>query len=238
MGASNVLAAYAKWAGKVPPTSMQLLVYMAAVSKDSDRRPWFGQGHQALAQHALGRPAPTRGADIAAVERALAPLAKAGAITTDRRAAVRSDGPNTARYRLNLDPFGAPRNSLDVNPDETGTGSTVVTNEDPPRPTNSVAHVPRISESRPPNSVGTPPEFRGTEEYEEYEEREEQEQPTALVAAVTVTRARDSPTGRCDRHGLKAGTRADGSPMCTFCRVDARTATDPPHLRLVHGGAG
>ena len=77
MGASNVLAAYAKWAGKVPPTSMQLLVYMAAVSKDSDRRPWFGQGHQALAQHALGRPAPTRGADIAAVERALAPLAKA-----------------------------------------------------------------------------------------------------------------------------------------------------------------
>lgn len=69
------------------------------------------------------------------------------------------------------------------------------------------------------------------------------DQPTAdLDTAVTVPRARDSPAGECDRHrGFKAGTRADGSEMCTVCRRDARKTpeppTDPPCLRLIEGGA-
>ena len=52
MGASNVHAAYARYAGKVPATSMQLLAFMAVVSKDDDAQPWYGQGHEALAVHA------------------------------------------------------------------------------------------------------------------------------------------------------------------------------------------
>ena len=64
VGASNALAAYVKYAGKVPPQSLTVLVYMALVSKDADERPWFGAGHEALAQHALGRPGPTTLADL------------------------------------------------------------------------------------------------------------------------------------------------------------------------------
>lgn len=103
MGARNTLRAYALYAGKVPATSMQLLAYMATVSKDADEYPWYSQGHEALAQFALGRKEPIQRADIAAVERALTPLFKAKAITTDRPAARRNDGPSTARYRLELD---------------------------------------------------------------------------------------------------------------------------------------
>jgi hypothetical protein len=103
MGARNVIKAYLLYAGKVPSTSMQILAYMATVSKDADEYPWYSQGHEALAIFALGRPEPAQRADIAAVERALTPLFKAKAITTDRKAARRRDGPSTARYRLELD---------------------------------------------------------------------------------------------------------------------------------------
>src|SRR5690606_29696995 len=80
MGASNVIAAYTAWAGKVPATSMQLLAYMAAVSLDSDPQPWFGMGHEALAIHALGYREPTDAA-LRAVRRAIAPLRQAGAVS-------------------------------------------------------------------------------------------------------------------------------------------------------------
>lgn len=102
MGAINVGTAFATYAGRVPATSMCLLAYMALVSKDNDARPWYGQGHAALADAALGRRLPHSKADIVAVERAIAPLVAIGAIEADRRASVRSNGPNTVRYRLNL----------------------------------------------------------------------------------------------------------------------------------------
>lgn len=104
MGATNVATAYALYAGRVPATSMCLLAYMALVSKDNDARPWFGKGHAALADAALGRPLPHTRGDISAVERAITPLLAVGAIEADRRGSVRSSGPNTVRYRLNLSP--------------------------------------------------------------------------------------------------------------------------------------
>lgn len=103
MGARNVLRAYALYAGKIPPLSMQVLTYMAVVSRDADEYPWYSEGHEALALFALGRTEPITRADIGAVERAISALFKAKAITTDRPAARRSDGPSTARYRLELD---------------------------------------------------------------------------------------------------------------------------------------
>lgn len=104
VGATNVATAYALYAGRVPATSMCLLAYMALVSKDNDSRPWFGKGHAALADAALGRQLPHTRADIAAVERAITPLLAVGAIEADRRGSVRTSGPNTVRYRLNLSP--------------------------------------------------------------------------------------------------------------------------------------
>lgn len=152
MGAGNVLRAYDKYAGKVPPLSMVLLAYMAAVSKDTDTAPWFGMGHEALAERALGRPAPVERADVKAVERAVAPLLAAGAIVADRRAAPRSGGAKTVRYRLMLDGGDVPRN-----PGE----------ESGERPPESVQDVPRFPGSRPPESVQSSPGNRGTEEEEE-----------------------------------------------------------------------
>lgn len=112
MGASNVLAAYTAWAGKVPATSMQLLAYMAAVSLDSDPEPWYGMGHEALAVHALGHREPTDAA-LRAVRRAIAPLRRAGAISVARRSAPRRGGASTVRYRLHLDGAATATESID-----------------------------------------------------------------------------------------------------------------------------
>lgn len=252
MGASNVAAAYARWAGKVPPLSMQLLTYMALVAKDNDTAPWYGQGHAALAVHALGRAEPVTRADIAAVERAVAPLVKAGAIKADRKAAVRRDGPSTVRYRLMVGIHNVPRISGDV-PLE-GIDAQLVDNSggDPQRPTDSMSHVPRIPCSRPTESVTTSHGNRGTEEYEEKEEQEEEEvvgaQPGLTVARTHETaKPQDpsppppqhppSPPGRCDRHpAMPAGLDGRGRLRCDSCRAQGRTI-QPPLMRLVPGGA-
>jgi hypothetical protein len=101
MGATNAIAAYQRYAGKVPGLSLAVLVYMALVSKDKDAWPWFTLGQHAIAEHALGRPDP-KAADLRAVQRAIGPLIEAEAVTVDRAGAARSDGNSTARYRLNL----------------------------------------------------------------------------------------------------------------------------------------
>lgn len=103
MGARNALAAYALYAKHLPAKSMQVLAYMALVSKDNDEYPWYSQGHEALASFALGRPDPITETDLKAVQRALKPLFDAKAITVERRGAMRRDAPSTARYRLELD---------------------------------------------------------------------------------------------------------------------------------------
>jgi hypothetical protein len=101
MGATNAIAAYQRYAGKLPGLSLAVLVYMALVSKDKDAWPWFTLGQHAIAEHALGRPDP-KDADLRAVQRAIGPLIDAEAVTVDRAGAARSDGNTTARYRLNL----------------------------------------------------------------------------------------------------------------------------------------
>ena len=104
MGASNAMRAYLLYAGKVPATSMQVLAYMALVSKDADEHPWYSQGHEALAQFALGRREnDITDSDLKSVQRALRPLFDAKAITLERRGAMRRGAPSTARYRLELD---------------------------------------------------------------------------------------------------------------------------------------
>lgn len=108
MGARNVMLAYQLYAGTIPPQSMQLLVYMCLVSKDDDERPWYGQGHVALAENALGRPAPATKSDLRAVERSVSSLLAASAITVGRPAAPRRHGPSTVRYDLNLHLASAP----------------------------------------------------------------------------------------------------------------------------------
>jgi hypothetical protein len=201
MGGANVAAAYQIYAGKVPATSMQVLLYMALVSKDADPHPWFSKGREALAQLALGRPAPFDRADARAVERAVEPLLAIGAIETDRRASVRRDGSSTARYRLNLDPAHAPRKAVGVKgdrdphrPTETVTHAPrkavgVKGDRDPHRPTETVTHAPRIPSSRPTNSVLTPHEKRGAEEKEELSRSEIEEEMADLQTASHPLRA-------------------------------------------------
>ncbi len=170
MGASNVVAAYQLYAGRIPATSMQLLAFMAVVSRDDDDRPWYGQGHEALAIHALGRQAPVGRADIAAVERAISPLLAIGAIEVDRRASVRRDGPSTVRYRLRIvaaEPPQIHEPPVD-NPPQDHNGHSS-------RPTETVTHAPRKPCSRPTETVTTPHENRGTEEPRGTRRSEEEE---------------------------------------------------------------
>jgi len=101
MGAINARAAF-KFAGLVPPTSLACLVYMALISMDTDEKPWFGRGHEALAEHVFGKKPPITESDLRAVRRAISPLLAAKALVVDRRAAIRIDGANTVRYRLQL----------------------------------------------------------------------------------------------------------------------------------------
>lgn len=170
MGASNVAAAFRLYAGRVPPLSMQLLTYMALVSRDDDDRPWYGQGHEALALFALGRPAPATRADIAAVERGISPLLTIGAIEADRRASVRRNGPSTVRYRLRI--VAAEPASIDEPPVDNPVRDH---NGHSARPTDSVTHVPRNPCSRPTESVTTPHGNRGTEEPRGTRRSEEEE---------------------------------------------------------------
>ena len=85
---------------------MLLLIHMAHVSKDTDPDPWYSEGHEALAQFALGRgrSGPLGRADLAAVERAMTPLMDAGVISVVRKSAGSRNGQygRTAKYRLHL----------------------------------------------------------------------------------------------------------------------------------------
>lgn len=184
MGGSNVIDAYRLWAGKVPPLSMQVLAYMAAVSKDHDAVPWFGLGHKALAEWALGRPQPIDDgepgdpADLRAVRRAITPLLEAGAVYVMRRASPNRATHKTVRYGLNLGLYAARHR----------------TESDRVIGRNVAGH---RTESDPPQD-----EFRPTEEYEEEEELQEEE-VVDLSPDLTDARA-------CD-HGMPAHVRC---PLC------------------------
>jgi hypothetical protein len=211
VGAANAIAAYQLYAGRVPPLAMQLLTYMALVSRDHDEHPWFSLGHEALAVHALGRPAPPTRADVKAVERGMSPLLSIGAIVNDRRAAVRREGRSTARYRLQL--VHGEHASIDQAPVDNACGQGA-------RTPDSGLHVPRNPSSRPPNSVLTPPGNRGTEEKEEKEERvkENHLEPVSNSRPSTADapRAKDIDSGE---NGPTSPTNPAGPPECTRCGV-------------------
>lgn len=183
MGATNAMAAYRLYAGRIPATSMQLLAYMALVSKDDDTKPWYGQGYGMLAACALGRPGPITDADLRAVERAMKPLLAIRAVTTERRAAARRDGPRTARYRLHL--VTIPAESIDTPPvdnppvDHSGNGQ---------RPTETVEDDPRKTVRRPTKSGGDDPRKpgdRGTTRNQE--ERGEEDHKTSQGDSLPST---------------------------------------------------
>jgi hypothetical protein len=172
MGASNALAAFRRWAGKVPGASMMLLTYMSLVSKDMDDWPWYGQGQEALAEFALGRENPDR-ADLRAVSRAMQPLLDAGAVTVDRGSAARADGNTTARYRLNIsDRADSERQKWEETHD--GKRRTSKPAKDPQRTTVSGNDVRRKVTQRTTVSDATYDGNRRTKEEEDQEERENQ----------------------------------------------------------------
>lgn len=103
MGAHNALAAYRLYAGKIPPTALNLLVYMATVSLDKDAEPSWWEGHETLAIRVLGYPEPVGKAGKGAVERAVKSLLDGGAITTTRHASGHAGRVTTVRYRLWLE---------------------------------------------------------------------------------------------------------------------------------------
>lgn len=188
MGGSNVIDAYRRWAGKVPPLSMAVLAYMAAVSVDDHAEPWFGLGHKALAEFALGRPQPIAEdepgdpVDLRAVRRAITPLLEVGAVYVMRRASPNRATHKTVRYGLNVGLYAA------RSPAGHRTESDRVIGR------NSVEHRTEFGRLQD--------ELRPTEEYEEDEELQEEE-VVDLSPDLTDPRA-------CD-HGMPAHVRC---PLC------------------------
>jgi hypothetical protein len=100
MGAANALAAYKLYAGKIPQTSMSVLVYMALVALDRNEEPAWWEGHEMLAIRCYGYPEPVTDAGLRAVRRGITPLFAAGAITVIRHSSGRLGRVTTVRYRL------------------------------------------------------------------------------------------------------------------------------------------
>jgi hypothetical protein len=187
MGARNVAAAYYRYAGRVPALSMQILVYMAVVAKDSDDWPWYGQGQASLAEFALGRENPDR-ADLRAVQRAMGPLMDLGAVTVDRSGASRSDGNTTARYRLNLtDRADAERAKWAETPD--GIRRMSDRRRDPQHTTKSGRDTRRKVTQHPTVSDATPDGNRRTKEEENYKRSEKTEEEGRPTTASHSSRA-------------------------------------------------
>jgi hypothetical protein len=101
VGASNALAAFRLYAGKIPPTALNVLTYMALVALDRDDEPRFWLGHEALAVHCLGRDeASIDDSDLRAVRRAITLLFEVRAITVAQHSSGRGEKGGRATYRL------------------------------------------------------------------------------------------------------------------------------------------
>ena len=110
MGASNVIRVYAAYGADKGDHALRVFVYMALIAMDGDAEPWFGLGHEALSELALGRKVPDKDEDPAeheaalrSVRRAITELQAKGAIRTSERARFGSQRAQNARYRLYLD---------------------------------------------------------------------------------------------------------------------------------------
>jgi len=189
MGASNAQAAFALYASKVTAKPLLVLVYMALVSKDADAEPWWSQGHEILAENAMGRdPLQLTGDEKAdalaieamrrAVERTITPLFDVGAITVARHSSGRPGNPIHVRYRLWL-VHPAPDEKRRVEnrsaPDEKCRARTPSTR--------------RKTSEHPTKNVRTPDEKRRAKEYEEYEERDKEQEYMVLSTQPASVRA-------------------------------------------------
>lgn len=82
MGAGNAMRVYQLY-GHLDDKPLRVLVFMALTARDDDIKPWFGLGHQVLAERALSLKPDDAG--LRAVRRAVTKLHQAGAITTIAR---------------------------------------------------------------------------------------------------------------------------------------------------------
>lgn len=99
MGARKALRALESWGGRVPPTSLCVLVYMALRSPDPDPQTLYWAGVDAIVTAVLGREPSTT--TRRAVRRSMAELFEAGAVKLDKASAPGRH----ARYALNLDAY-------------------------------------------------------------------------------------------------------------------------------------
>ncbi|MEV0269203.1 hypothetical protein AB0H43_10530 [Hamadaea sp. NPDC050747] len=226
MGAKNVIAALTLYSDKVylgernggiPPISLIVLVHMAAHSRDKDDPPFYEYGHDHIAASALGRPRPTsqndRNADLKAVQRAIEPLRRIGAVTIVRRPTVRRDGRNsTTRYVLNLKTVVDTERTNIVQRRTAHGGRT------------SSGHGGRSASTRGTTLVDTGDERRPPKEYEELLRKEEdgvaarkpppapEEEMVAVRTDLAVPRAREAANDQNT-------STTTNQPTCPDCRV-------------------
>lgn len=113
MGVGNIKRVYMGWAPTLNGKPMQVLIYMAMVSRDHDSAPWYGLGHEDLAANALGLELPlddktpenerARATMLRKVRRHITPLLKHGAIEVKERATFGHLGTSHVVYVLHLD---------------------------------------------------------------------------------------------------------------------------------------
>lgn len=176
MGASNALAAFRLYAGKVPPTALNVLTYMALVALDRDEEPRYWEGHEALAVHCLGRDeAAIDDSDLRAVRRAITALFDAGAVTVVRRSSGRREKNLTAQYRLHL---------VKPAPDEKRPTETAPMRPSPDgnRPTSEVITGRKVTDHRT-ESDRSPDGNRPPEEEEDHKERDKTSEEYSLPSS-------------------------------------------------------
>lgn len=172
MGAGNAKLAFGHWAGKVPPGSLAVLVFMALVTKDSDESPMFWGGQESIALTVLGRRGEFDSADSRAVERLLTPLFRVGAIATQKHSAPG----RRARYTLNLHPSSSPEvRAADLSEGQTQDGIRPPNTRHFPsdeHPTESGQNIPRFPSGESANTrrfpSATPDGNRRGKEQQEY----------------------------------------------------------------------
>lgn len=220
MGATNALEAFRRFGGKIPASSLMLLVYMALVSKDAHDWPYCRLGQHALAEFAMGRSSPDD-TDLRAVQRALKPLLDAGAVTVDRAGAQRSDGNVTARYRLNLhDRADKARAEWESTPD--GKRRVSDRRRDPQHPTKSGGDTRRKMTRHPTVFDETPDENRRPKETGGDMRSDKTEEEDSSQTACHPSRAIAEPTpSRCPDHLISLKPRTDGLAPCPLCRAGA-----------------
>jgi hypothetical protein len=222
VGASNALAAFRLYGGKIPPTALNVLLYMALVALDRDDKPHYWEGHEALAVHCLGRDETSiDDSDLRAVRRAITPLFDAGAITVARHSSGRDGKKTTASYRLHLvTPAQDGKRPVDKR-----AGTDPAPDEKCPAP--DVGTGRKVAEHRTENGRA-PDGFRPAKEYEEDEEREEKQEYSLLSSDSVPVGARKARNGPEE----VASVRMIASPLMTVVPDDPGTsAAEKPKCR-------